>query len=224
MRLVTSYPVVSLPQGYERWPSVTSTVSLPKAYPRRANKVSVLQGDANKAINYFERAVSLSSTRNDAYQFLGAVFFPQRKYAEAAMYFAQAVRYDPYETEARFYLATCWMILGKCRQAAREFRAARQVEPDDWQVYKAEARALADAGERQEAARVLKTLAGWISSETHRGHHHSVPRRSLLRRLSFPSIQDSIRAEAVRKGRGPDLLRRTKEKWHARFLLCPPTI
>jgi DNA-binding sugar fermentation-stimulating protein len=44
--------------------------------------------------------------------------------------------------------------LGKPREAAAQFRAAREVDPTYGQAFEAEARALEAAGDRTEAARV----------------------------------------------------------------------
>jgi Flp pilus assembly protein TadD len=46
------------------------------------------------------------------------------------------------------------MKLGRYHQAAAEFHAARNVVPDYWQAYQAEARALEAAGQSAAAERV----------------------------------------------------------------------
>ncbi len=63
---------------------------------------------------------------------------------------------NPQDTTARFYLGTCWMKLGRYREAAEQFRAAREVEPAYWQAYGAEAQALEAAGDAAGAAAVRK--------------------------------------------------------------------
>ena len=98
-----------------------------------------------------QRAAPDSSQPSDA---LGAVYFPQGDYSTAAKYFERSVKANPQDVTARFYLGTCWMKLGRYRQAAAEFHAARKVVPDYWQAYQAEARALEAAGESTAAERV----------------------------------------------------------------------
>jgi len=89
-----------------------------------------------------------------AYKSLGIVYFPRGNYAQAKIYFQKAVDLDPQEVESRFYLGTCLLKLGEPRQAAAQFRAAREVDSTYLEAYEAEARALEAAGDKAEAARV----------------------------------------------------------------------
>jgi Tfp pilus assembly protein PilF len=122
-------------------------------------QVALVQGREQEALDYFNKAVHLLRSFNYAYEVLGSVYFPRRDYARAAGYFQQAVRANPLDVLARFYLGTCWMQMGKPAQAAGEFRAAREVDPDYFQAYEAEARALDAEGDRAGAAGVRRMLA-----------------------------------------------------------------
>jgi tetratricopeptide (TPR) repeat protein len=121
-------------------------------------QVALVQGREQEALDYFNKAVHLLRSFNYAYEVLGSVYFPRRDYARAAGYFQQAVRANPLDVLARFYLGTCWMQMGKPAQAAGEFRAAREVDPDYFQAYEAEARALDAEGDRAGAAGVRRML------------------------------------------------------------------
>ena len=90
---------------------------------------------------------------------LGSVYFPRGDYARAAEYFQQAVRANPLDMGARFFLGTCWMKLGKPAQAAEQFHAAREVDPSYSQAYLAEAKALEAAGDKAGAARVRSEMS-----------------------------------------------------------------
>ncbi|MGH9357487.1 MAG: tetratricopeptide repeat protein, partial [Terriglobia bacterium] len=121
-------------------------------------RIALERGQRQAAVSRFLRAVPLSPRLSDAYQSLGAVYFPVAGYRRAATYFTEAVRLDPYDVSARFYLGSCWMKLGKFKEAACEFHAARVVARDYWQAYQAEERALEAAGKTREAAEVQQLL------------------------------------------------------------------
>ena len=131
------------------WP-----LNLDHDYYLAVGRIAQRTGKRQEAIEDFgkaQRAAPDSSQPSDA---LGAVYFPRGDYTTAAKYFEHSVKADPQDVTARFYLGTCWMKLGKYRQAAAEFHAARKVVPDYWQAYQAEARALEAAGEPSAAKRV----------------------------------------------------------------------
>jgi hypothetical protein len=117
-------------------------------------QIASLRGRTEEAVESFEKAVRVSPHDSPAYDALGSVYFPRGDYARAADYFSQAVRENPQDLGARFYLGTCLMKLGRPREAAAQFRAARQVDPTFRQAYEAEARALEIAGDAPGAARV----------------------------------------------------------------------
>jgi len=94
-----------------------------------------------------------------AYDALGSVYFPRGDYAQAAEYFQQAASANPLDLGARFFLGTCWMKLGKPVQAADQFRAAREADPDYVQAYEAEAQALEMAGDRAGAGKVRRLMS-----------------------------------------------------------------
>jgi tetratricopeptide (TPR) repeat protein len=122
-------------------------------------QIALVQGHEPEALDYFDKAAHLLPNYSFDYNVLGSVYFPRGNYARAAEYFQQAVRANPMDTGARFLLGTCWMKLGKPAQAVGEFRAAREVDPDYFQAYEAEAQALEATGDRVGAARVRGMIA-----------------------------------------------------------------
>ncbi|HLI30963.1 MAG TPA: tetratricopeptide repeat protein, partial [Terriglobia bacterium] len=121
-------------------------------------RIALEQGQRKVAISRFLEAIQMSPRLSTAYQSLGAVYFPDGDYATAATYFRKAVRLNPFDVNAHFYLGSCWMKLGKYKDAAGEFHSARQVDPQYWQAYQAEALALEAAGETRQAAAVQQLL------------------------------------------------------------------
>jgi tetratricopeptide (TPR) repeat protein len=119
-------------------------------------QVALLQGREAEALQYFDKAVHLLPNYNFAYNVLGSVYFPRGDYARAAEYFRRAVSANPMDTGARFYLGTCLMKLAQPAQAAEQFHAARVVDPDYYQAFEAEARALEAAGDPAGAAAVRR--------------------------------------------------------------------
>jgi len=117
-------------------------------------QIALLRAHIAEAINYYQQAIQLSPDHSPAYKSLGALYFPQGDYQQAAECFITAVKLNPQDVESRFFLGTCELKLGRPREAAAQFHAARQVDPTYIEAYEAEARALEAAGEGQEAARV----------------------------------------------------------------------
>ena len=123
-------------------------------YYLAVGRIALRNGKKLEAIEDFKKAHDAAPDSSQPTDALGAVYFPQGDYTRAATYFEQSVRADPQDVTARFYLGTCWMKLGRYRQAAAEFHAARKVVPDYWQAYQAEASALEAAGESAAAKQV----------------------------------------------------------------------
>ena len=117
-------------------------------------QVANMQGRMQEAIDDFNQALRAVPGYSLAYKALGIVYFPRGDYAQAKQYFQRAVELAPEELESRFFLGTCDMKLGEPREAAAQFRAARQVDSTYLEAYAAEARALDAAGDKAEAARV----------------------------------------------------------------------
>jgi tetratricopeptide (TPR) repeat protein len=139
-------------QGFRPLPQVTykSYVDL--------GEIALLEGHEAEALDYLNRAVRLDPKSNAAYAELGSMYFPRRDYARAAGFFQQAVASNPMDLVSRFFLGTCWLKLGKPAQAAEQFRAAREADPDYLQAYEAEARALEALGDMAGAARVRRMM------------------------------------------------------------------
>jgi hypothetical protein len=111
------------------------------------------------AVGFYSMATHILPSSGAAYHALGVFYFPRREYATAADYFVKAVQRDPEDLIGRFFLGTCWMKLGRYREAAEEFGAAAAADPTYREAYEAEARALEAAGDSAGAARVRNSLA-----------------------------------------------------------------
>jgi len=127
-------------------------------YYLAVGRILLRTGNKQGAIEDFKKAHDAAPDSSQPTDALGAVYFPQGDYTRAAKYFEQSVKADPQDVTARFYLGTCWTKLGKYRQAAAEFHAARKVVPDYWQAYQAEANALEAAGESSAAKQVREEI------------------------------------------------------------------
>jgi tetratricopeptide (TPR) repeat protein len=121
-------------------------------------RIALMKAHTQEAIDDFEAAVKVAPSLAPAYRALGALYFPQGNYAKSAQYFIRTVRIDPQDVEARFFLGTCWMKLGKPAQAAEQFHAAREVDLTYSQAYVAEASALEAAGDKAGATRVRSEM------------------------------------------------------------------
>ncbi|MFZ0960012.1 MAG: tetratricopeptide repeat protein [Terriglobia bacterium] len=116
--------------------------------------IALMRGLPENAVVYFQKAVHVAPGLSPAYRALGGLCFTQGDYAHAAQYFARVVKISPQDGEARFFFGTCWLKLGKPRQAVEQFHAAREMDPTYSQAYVAEAAALEAAGDKAGAARV----------------------------------------------------------------------
>lgn len=116
--------------------------------------IALLKGSREEAMNYFRRAITLWPQMSSAYHSVGAVYFANGDYSQAAGNFSTAVRYDGQDLIGRFYLGTCLMKLGEYRKAAEQFHAARETDPSYFEAYAAEAHALEVSGDAAGAARI----------------------------------------------------------------------
>jgi len=140
---------LKLNQASERpLPGVTAECSV------LLGEVASSHGRVQEAIRDYNQALRAVPGYSLAYKALGIIYFPRGDYAQAQGYFQKAVALDPNELESRFYLGTCYLKLGEPRQAAAQFRAAREADSTYIEAYEAEARALEAAGDAAEAARV----------------------------------------------------------------------
>ncbi|MDR3676165.1 MAG: tetratricopeptide repeat protein [Acidobacteriota bacterium] len=117
-------------------------------------QVASIQGRVQEAIDDYNQALRVVPGNSLAYKSAGMIYLPRGDYARARVYFQKAVDLDPQEVEVRFDLGICLLKLGEPRQAAAQFRAARETDATYVEAYAAEARALEAAGDKAEAARV----------------------------------------------------------------------
>jgi hypothetical protein len=116
------------------------------------------RGQDQQALIYFQKAADTLPQLSNAYDSLGAYYFPRQDYATASLYFSKAVKANPQDVVAHIYLGNCWMKLAKFKDAAAEFHAAREVDPSLKQAYMSEARALDALGESEAAAKVRRSF------------------------------------------------------------------
>jgi hypothetical protein len=121
-------------------------------------RVAQWRNRPDEALGYLEKAIRLAPHHAEGYKLLGQLYFPRGDYAKAAGYFAHAVKINPQDVELRFFLGTCLMKLGKPRQAAEQFHAARDVDSTYYQAFEAEVRALEAAGDSAGAAQVRSSM------------------------------------------------------------------
>lgn len=122
-------------------------------------RIAQYRQEDSMVVGFYLIATHILPSSGKAYHALGAFYFPRRDYATAADYFVKAVQRDPDDLIGRFFLGTCWMKLGKYREAAEEFGAAAAADPAYREAFEAEARALEAAGDPAGAARVRNSLA-----------------------------------------------------------------
>jgi len=116
------------------------------------------RGHDQQALMFFQQAANTLPQLSPAYDFLGAYYFPRKDYATASVYFSKAVKANPQDVDAHIYLGNCWMKLGRFRDAAGEFHAARDVDPGLKQAYISEAHALDVLGEVDAASKVRESF------------------------------------------------------------------
>ena len=117
-------------------------------------EIAMRQGRQAEGLAQLEHARQRMPRQIMAYMLLGAHYFARGDHARAAEYFEPAARLRPLEPGTRIYLASCWMKLGRYRDAAAEFRAAYVADRDLFDALKYEAQAHQAAGDTAAAARV----------------------------------------------------------------------
>jgi len=139
--------------------SLSPLASIPYDAYLGLGRIAQRERKSGMAVGYFRMAAHILPNASPAYHALGASYFPRRDYATAACYFVQAVQRNPDDLIGRFFLGTCWMKLGKYREAAEEFASAAAADPTYREAYEAEVRALEAAGDWAGAAHVRNSLA-----------------------------------------------------------------
>jgi tetratricopeptide (TPR) repeat protein len=90
-----------------------------------------LKSDARQnAIADFEKASKVNKKFADAFNNIGAVYFVEKNFGQAAKYFKKAVALD--ETRATFHvnLGAAWFSPKKLDRAVNEYARALQLDPD----------------------------------------------------------------------------------------------
>jgi tetratricopeptide (TPR) repeat protein len=123
------------------WPSVAHDAHMGLA------NIAKAKGKLDEAAREYELAAAAMPANSFAYKELASLYVRQDNFLKGADYLSQAVKLDPRDLEARFNLGVCWLKLGKYREAAAEFDAVAEVNPDFPHLWDAQAQALLHGGD-----------------------------------------------------------------------------
>jgi Flp pilus assembly protein TadD len=117
------------------------------------------EGRRDEARSDFEKATQVPVPYSVAYRDLALLDAAEGDYTHAAEALARAVTVNPQDLDARFDLGVCAMKLRRYLEAAEQFRAVVQADPDYPRALEAEAQALEAAGDEAGAIRVRNGAA-----------------------------------------------------------------
>jgi len=132
-------------------------------------------GEAEAAIEQYERAVALGTERSDAFYSLGLLYQERGDYQRAATALTHAASDPEYALSAHYALGTCYQELGQLPQAAQEYeqtirlvdlQSIGKAEADDLiQMYESAARIYSQLNDIARAASLYSTLANFLNSK-----------------------------------------------------------
>ncbi len=96
----------------------------------KLGKAFVEQGQPDRAISCYQRALQADAKLYEAYEDLGDIFLAQGTWEEARSYYEQALAQDPEQAWAYYKLGVMWLRQHKFTEAADEFRKCIDLEPD----------------------------------------------------------------------------------------------
>jgi tetratricopeptide (TPR) repeat protein len=94
----------------------------------RLGDAYIHEGDFDHAQQALDRAVLLEPTVNVPFILLGKVLLKQQNSMIAKMYLEHALQMDPKNYMAHYLLGQAYRALGRTDDAAREYKAAEQVQ------------------------------------------------------------------------------------------------
>ncbi len=112
--------------------------------------VAVRRGDDQKAIRYFQKALSLIEDEGDTWFNLGACHYRLGEYHEAIPCFYHSLFYDQDDWESMFYLSSCYQKL-KQWQSVTLWRLAAYVKTESPEVMESIAHDYEDMGDIRKA-------------------------------------------------------------------------
>ncbi|MEP7189324.1 MAG: tetratricopeptide repeat protein, partial [Roseiflexaceae bacterium] len=132
-------------------------------------------GEAEAAIEQYERAIALGSERSDAFYSLGLLYQERGEHQRAATALTRAASDPEYALSAHYALGTCYQELGQLPQAAQEYeqtirlvdlQSIGKAESDDLiQMYESAARIYSQLNDIARAASLYSTLANFLNSK-----------------------------------------------------------
>jgi tetratricopeptide (TPR) repeat protein len=132
-------------------------------------------GEAEAAIEQYERAIGLGAERSDAFYSLGLLYQERGEHQRAATALTRAASDPEYALSAHYALGTCYQELGQLPQAAQEYeqtirlvdlQSIGKAESDDLiQMYESAARIYTQLNDIARAASLYSTLANFLNSK-----------------------------------------------------------
>ncbi|MEO7912794.1 MAG: tetratricopeptide repeat protein, partial [Roseiflexaceae bacterium] len=132
-------------------------------------------GEAEAAIEQYERAIGLGTERSDAFYSLGLLYQERGDHQHAAEALARAAGDPEYALSAHYALGTSYQELGQLPQAAQEYeqtirlvdlQSIGKAESDDLiQMYESAARIYSQLNDIARAASLYSTLANFLNSK-----------------------------------------------------------
>ena len=132
-------------------------------------------GDAEGAIEQYERAVKLGMERSDVFYSLGLLYQERGDHQRAAEALTRAASDPEYALSAHYALGTSYQELGQLPQAAQEYeqtirlvdlQSIGKAESDDLiQMYESAARIYTQLNDIARAASLYSTLANFLNSK-----------------------------------------------------------
>jgi tetratricopeptide (TPR) repeat protein len=132
-------------------------------------------GDAEGAIEQYERAVKLGMERSDVFYSLGLLYQERGEHQRAAEALARAAGDPEYALSAHYALGASYQELGQLPQAAQEYeqtirlvdlQSIGKAESDDLiQMYESAARIYTQLNDIARAASLYSTLANFLNSK-----------------------------------------------------------
>jgi tetratricopeptide (TPR) repeat protein len=132
-------------------------------------------GDAEAAIEQYERAVKLGMQRSDVFYSLGLLYQERGDHQRAAEALTRAAGDPEYALSAHYALGTSYQELGQLPQAAQEYeqtirlvdlQSIGKAESDDLiQMYESAARIYTQLSDIARAASLYSTLANFLNSK-----------------------------------------------------------
>jgi S1-C subfamily serine protease len=112
----------------------------------------------DKAIDYYQKAISVNSGYADAYIGLGGIFYEKGEYDLEVANYERAVRINPDKYEYLYYLGTAYEDIHQYDKAVEAYKLALSIKPDDKDCLHDFAILSIAAGDCNRAAKLISNL------------------------------------------------------------------